>query len=35
MIHFEGFVLQQLATQLYIEIIFMIDHGYMQTLNDS
>ena len=35
MIYFEGFVLYQLATQWYtqwyIEIIFMIDHGYMQA----
>ena len=31
MIYFEGFVLYQLATQWYIEIIFMIDHGYIQA----
>jgi len=31
MIYFEGFVLYQLATQWYIEIIFMIDDGYMQA----
>jgi hypothetical protein len=29
MIYFEGFVLHQLATQCCIEMIFMIDHGYM------
>jgi len=38
MIYFEGFVLYQLATQWYtqwyIEMILMIDHGYMQALND-
>jgi len=34
MIYFEGFVLYQLATQWYIEMIFMIDHSYMQALND-
>jgi len=35
MIYFERFVLHQLATQWYIEMIFMIDHGYMEALNDS
>jgi len=34
MIYFEGFVLHQLETQWYIEMIFMIDHDYMQALND-
>ena len=34
MIYFEGFVLHQLAILWYIEMLFMIDHGYIQALND-
>ena len=34
MIYFEVFVFHQLATQWYIEMIFMFDHSYMQALND-
>ena len=34
MISIEGFVLYQLATQLEIEIIFMIDHNYKQSLTN-
>ena len=32
MIYFEGFVLYQLATQWYIEMILMIDHGCMPSI---
>ena len=32
MIYFERFVLHQLATQWYIEIIFIIDHGCMPSI---
>lgn len=33
-IYFEEIILYQLATEWYIEIIFIIDHGYMQALSN-